>query len=206
MTRREIRCSEIPPEWEERLLRRACPVCGKERGDFDNRHRGYQLKDEVKNKTMRIEAINVELGRNDKDPNRWYGGTPCCCSKCTSEYWDAKKTWQQHRSQLLIERGFVCARCKADLHGYPEGHKLYDSACFAKPWVLDHIIPIALGGSMWDPANHQILCEKCNKEKTARDLGQIAAAKRLRGYRLPDINEAVERMRHTPVQSNLDNF
>ena len=59
---------------------------------------------------------------------------------------------------------------------------------------------------MWDPANHQILCSSCNKVKTAQDLGNIAAAKRLRGVSLPDMNEFVKRMLEAPLQVDLDTF
>jgi len=31
--------------------------------------------------------------------------------------------------------------------------------------VVDHIVPIKAGGSMWDPDNHQSLCQRCNLRK-----------------------------------------
>lgn len=40
--------------------------------------------------------------------------------------------------------------------------------------VLDHIIPIALGGAEFDENNLQILCKSCNKIKTKKDMSDIA--------------------------------
>ena len=47
----------------------------------------------------------------------------------------------------------------------------------AHPWrdfIADHIIPIALGGPEFDLNNVQLLCERCNKEKTVKDAFDIA--------------------------------
>jgi 5-methylcytosine-specific restriction endonuclease McrA len=181
MSKREIRCSDIPQEWKDRLARRACPVCGKERADFDSRHHGYQVKDPSPSQARHYQKI-AELTGHLWDPEAWYGGTPACSKDCTATYWAACKTWQEHRSQIFRERHGICAGCGFPLDEYPKWDKdprEPDAKLIpGRDWVLDHIVPIALGGSMWDPANHQILCEKCNKEKTARDLSMIAAAKR----------------------------
>lgn len=45
--------------------------------------------------------------------------------------------------------------------------------------ILDHRIPIALGGAEFDEANLQILCCDCNKIKTRKDHVEIAKARRL---------------------------
>ena len=170
---RELRCSDIPDEWKERLKQKACPICGKERKDFDGRHRS----------------------------------TPCCSADCTAKYWDARKTWQHHRNVIYKERNGICAGCGYDLTKYPawDGDTRLPTSKFiqGREWVLDHIIPIALGGSMWDPKNHQILCEICNKEKTARDLGQIAAAKRLKNLKIPDLNAIMEKLKKSTTQQKL---
>ena len=44
--------------------------------------------------------------------------------------------------------------------------------------VLDHIKPIALGGSEFNKDNLQILCVDCNKVKTKQDHNNIAQARR----------------------------
>ena len=45
---------------------------------------------------------------------------------------------------------------------------------------LDHVVPLQLGGSD-DGANLQPLCFPCHRIKTAKDLSDIARAKRLAG-------------------------
>lgn len=46
-------------------------------------------------------------------------------------------------------------------------------------WVVDHIIPIALGGPQFQESNLQLLCPDCNKIKTANDMKDIARQRRL---------------------------
>jgi len=51
---------------------------------------------------------------------------------------------------------------------YPDDSKL----------IADHIVPIAMGGEMWDIKNLQTLCIKCNKIKTKYDHKYIAYYKK----------------------------
>ena len=44
--------------------------------------------------------------------------------------------------------------------------------------IVDHIVPIALGGEEWDLNNLQTLCAECNKAKTAMDQAAIAQLRR----------------------------
>jgi 5-methylcytosine-specific restriction endonuclease McrA len=46
---------------------------------------------------------------------------------------------------------------------------------------MDHIRPIAMGGDQWARENLQVLCRRCNRIKTARDMGKIADWKRYYG-------------------------
>lgn len=48
-------------------------------------------------------------------------------------------------------------------------HYYYD----ASGWVMDHVLPIALGGNQYDFTNLQTLCPECNKTKTRTDLSNI---------------------------------
>lgn len=41
--------------------------------------------------------------------------------------------------------------------------------CGARATQVDHIVPLSEGGSMWDPANWQSLCESCHDVKSAED-------------------------------------
>ena len=48
----------------------------------------------------------------------------------------------------------------------------YCAACKTKGVImpsaeLDHIVPLADGGPLWDAANWQALCETCHEKKTA---------------------------------------
>jgi 5-methylcytosine-specific restriction protein A len=35
--------------------------------------------------------------------------------------------------------------------------------------LVDHIVPLAQGGSMYDEGNHQAMCRSCHQEKTERE-------------------------------------
>ena len=45
--------------------------------------------------------------------------------------------------------------------------------------IADHIKPIAIGGNEWDLNNIQTLCKKCNKEKTKKDMIDIAIFRKM---------------------------
>ncbi|MHA1225278.1 MAG: HNH endonuclease [Candidatus Hodarchaeales archaeon] len=36
--------------------------------------------------------------------------------------------------------------------------------------VVDHIVPVSLGGDFWDENNHQALCEECHNRKTMIEM------------------------------------
>ena len=49
-----------------------------------------------------------------------------------------------------------------------------------KAWDIDHILPLALGGTN-EPDNLQVLCRPCHRAKTTRsDVPRIAKTKRLK--------------------------
>jgi 5-methylcytosine-specific restriction endonuclease McrA len=141
------------PEEKERLSRRACPHCGRERVTFnpENEH------------------------------------TICCQPSCSMEYWFKQRpTISGMRRLVRDEQKGKCARCGQEVHEFnategPDNHHHY---------ILDHIRPIAMGGDQWARDNLQVLCEKCNKIKTARDMGTIARWKKYhgRGLTLPEHN------------------
>jgi 5-methylcytosine-specific restriction enzyme A len=45
-------------------------------------------------------------------------------------------------------------------------------ACGAPATVVDHIVPVSLGGAFWDPANHQPMCVSCHAAKTMTEINQ----------------------------------
>jgi len=55
----------------------------------------------------------------------------------------------------------------------------YDEHLGPRQPEVDHILPLALGGSLHDLKNLQVLCPKCHREKTREDIGAIAKARRL---------------------------
>ncbi len=72
-------------------------------------------------------------------------------------------------------------------------------------WVVDHKLPIAMGGPEFDLDNLQLLCDRCNKAKTAEDLGWIARYKKAREYERPRVVEAY--LKRGPLgQSLLINY
>jgi 5-methylcytosine-specific restriction endonuclease McrA len=88
------------------------------------------------------------------------------------------------RKLVLLEQEGTCARCQKEIPASRTTgcrHPLH-------PWVLDHIRPIAMGGDQWDAGNLQVLCARCNRIKTARDMGAIAWWKRYhrRGLARPE--------------------
>lgn len=78
------------------------------------------------------------------------------------------------RRLVLLEQEGRCARCHREIpvSRTAGGRKR------THPFILDHIRPIAMGGDQWDARNLQVLCSRCNRIKTARDLRAIARWKR----------------------------
>ncbi len=85
-----------------------------------------------------------------------------------------------HRRQTAQQRGYTAAwatYAKAWLHRYPWCGMRQDGQQYgAHSWctrrglrtparVVDHIVSIAAGGPVFDPANHQSLCGSCNTRK-----------------------------------------
>ena len=71
-------------------------------------------------------------------------------------------SWSVYRDYLVR----VVGRCEAC--GAVEPHRM----------EVDHIEALALGGSMWDPNNHSVLCRQCHRSKTADDHHKIAERRR----------------------------
>lgn len=61
---------------------------------------------------------------------------------------------------ILVRQKFKCAECGKSVRMKTDRH-------------VDHIMPIALGGSNW-PSNLQILCPFCNQSKGARHPADFA--------------------------------
>lgn len=88
------------------------------------------------------------------------------------------------RRLVLLEQKGRCARCRKEIPVSRTAESRHPPHLF----ILDHIRPIAMGGDQWDVRNLQVLCARCNRFKTARDMGAIARWKRYhrRGLARPE--------------------
>jgi 5-methylcytosine-specific restriction endonuclease McrA len=104
--------------------------------------------------------------------------TLCCQASCTLEYWFKERpTIAGMRRLVRDEQGGKCALCSRVVHE----PGTIESPANHHPYVLDHIRPIAMGGDQWARDNLQVLCGRCNRTKTARDMGKIAQWKKYHG-------------------------
>lgn len=63
--------------------------------------------------------------------------------------------WRRAREAALQRDGYRCVQC---------GHAAEE---------VDHIVPRAMGGSVYDLNNLQSMCKPCHKRKTAQQAGEI---------------------------------
>jgi len=98
------------------------------------------------------------------------------------------------RLNLFMKRKGTCTIC-------------YQKIDAGKAWDIDHIIPLALGGTN-EPENLQILCKPCHQSKTSQaDIPRIAKTKRLKarhlGARSPSARP-IPGSRRSPWKRKLD--
>jgi len=72
-------------------------------------------------------------------------------------------TFHDLKRKIISKRGCHCEKCKSKTNIL----------------IADHIIPISLGGKEFEESNLQLLCSKCNKEKTARDIYKLNILKKV---------------------------
>ena len=119
---------------------------------------------------MRYRALGSFPIQKDKDGNRICVNCgkiitqkrqrKYCNIDCYQEF-EQKNYHSALRIKLMAEAKFTCEKCGKQ----PESRN---------DLILDHIIPIAIGGAEFDKSNLQILCFDCNKIKTAQDMKNIA--------------------------------
>ena len=63
--------------------------------------------------------------------------------------------WRRARARALRRDGYRCVQCRRPAE------------------EVDHIVPRAMGGSVYALGNLQSMCKQCHKRKTARQAGQI---------------------------------
>ena len=70
--------------------------------------------------------------------------------------------WKRLRRRILERDNWTCQVC-----GKSAGR-----------FEIDHVVPLAAGGSAWEESNLQCLCRRCHFEKTAGENQTIAIARR----------------------------
>lgn len=104
------------------------------------------------------------------------------------------RKWLEVRKEVFKRDKLTCIKCGFHYHYerkyYNENSRVYClNKCYhvlgenkdnktlifgsQKGLIVDHIIPIALGGNEWSLNNLQTLCSKCNIKKTTEDLKNI---------------------------------
>jgi len=104
----------------------------------------------------------------DKRRTRW------CSDKCMIEYHEKYTlSWGTLRHKMLIKSNFTCIRCQFHRE-VPKGDdgqfrlREYDDA--SSEFVVDHRVPICMGGEEFDENNLQVLCKRCERIKTRSDM------------------------------------
>lgn len=111
-----------------------------------------------------------------------------CCSQCEKQYY--KEVWRKYDYKRILKRdNFTCLKCgrieqkRQDFRNFKQWTVYLKSMDFHLE--VDHIRPIALGGSKYHSSNLWTLCNKCHKIKTKKDIKKITMHKRI----LREINE-----------------
>lgn len=82
-----------------------------------------------------------------------------------------KRRTPQRREAICLAHGWKCGLCPATIDPVHE------------EWALDHIIPLAAGGSDDDENLHPVHV-RCHKKKTEDDVHRIAKIRRVRARHL----------------------
>jgi len=135
---------------------------------------GYINISTYTNKVINGNKICLNCDNPVKPPKRRY-----CSEKCQYEFY-TKNSHAMLRSKLIVECNGICYKCKKKFTQYD--------------LILDHIIPIAMGGEEFNEDNLQILCKECNKIKTKKDMGDIARFKNIERMKEEgvDLNKLLE--------------
>ena len=102
----------------------------------------------------------------------------CCSTECTDNYYkefDKSYSWETFRYEIFKRDAGICYMCG---NQFLKPRLTIPEVPNESLLIADHIIPIELGGGMWDKSNIQTLCVSCNKIKTKIDMGNIAIHRR----------------------------
>lgn len=96
--------------------------------------------------------------------------------KALADFKKAYKEWDAEYTTWV--KSGVLQQYEEAKNQWEAKHEAWFKTVTFKSFVADHIIPIALGGPEFDLNNIQLLCEDCNKIKTAKDAANIARRRR----------------------------
>ena len=194
--------NDVPELWRERLKAELCPVCGKTKAEFKKGMRVYCSKvcrDEYASKYTHWSEVREKVLNRDKLTCQECGINPSKQRKLNKkeekkrlkEWAKSNKmiidTWRDERLvnlsksfeeeyNRIMNDGFAMDRAisweeKTQLfRGIPNN---------SVEMEVDHIVPIAQGGDMWDMNNMKTLCKKCHKKKTKKDIRKISIDKKI---------------------------
>jgi len=129
------------------------------------------LEDVKKEKNMRlIEALKTGkcayCGKPIPPKRKYY-----CSEECRLKFYKKYKymiTWEEVRRKVLERDNYTCVIC-----GKPAEE-------------VDHIVPVSLGGALFDMDNLQSLCKECHKKKTKEDRKKLKLSRKLKNIRTLD--------------------
>lgn len=82
-----------------------------------------------------------------------------CSKKCMDEF-NQNNSWYWVRKDILKRDKYTCSICKTRLR-----KKYLD---------VDHIIPVQMGGKIFEKENLRTLCKECHKSKSKLDREALA--------------------------------
>jgi len=196
MVRGQIKV-DIPDEWMENMKHGRC-WCSKDHNEFEANQKFYCSQAHAddyskritywsKFKTEILERDNetcTKCGRNEKSfkasqnklERQFYRDKAKLYPKAIDMARKIKLKELQEQFEQIMDDAYVMEHM--DYHVSEE----FDlpRIRFEKTWFnmeVDHIIPVALGGEMWNPENLHSLCNDCHKVKTKEDMIKIRKAK-----------------------------
>ena len=74
-----------------------------------------------------------------------------------------QRRWRSLRYSIQMRDGYKCVICQS-----------------TAALEIDHIVPLALGGRPYDPANLQTICRECHQAKSVSEIGGPLKGKMIR--------------------------
>jgi len=194
MVRESIK-NEVPELWRQRYNAGLCPVCGKDKSDFNKNMRVYcspKCRDEYAKKFTSWTELREKVLKRDNE-------TCTICGINSNKFMDIKKVEERRNFENWIKNNPEEVKHWRDValvklsKSFEEDYeRIKDDIKFLKRFMdydeqrklevtkwgfgceVDHIKAVALGGAMWDENNLQTLCKECHKLKTRKDRKKIS--------------------------------